>query len=113
MITFNIDATNQALGRIATQVSEALRGKHLPSYAPEKLSNVEVVISNLKSAKFTGNKLEQKTSYHYSGYHGGLRARNLGEEWEKNPQEVLRHIVYRMLPKNKTRDKIIQNLKFN
>lgn len=113
MTTINIDATNQALGRIATQVSEALRGKHLASYAPEKLANVEVVISNLKSAKFTGNKLEQKTSYHYSGYHSGLRARNLGEEWEKNPQEVFRHIVYRMLPKNKTRDKIIQNLKFN
>ncbi|MEK7217638.1 MAG: 50S ribosomal protein L13 [Patescibacteria group bacterium] len=112
MTTFQIDATNQSLGRIATQIATALRGKHLPSYAPEKLANTEVVISNLKSAKFTGNKLEQKTYFHYSGYHGGIRARNLGEEWKKNPQEVLRQIVYRMLPKNKTRDKIIQNLKF-
>jgi large subunit ribosomal protein L13 len=113
MITYSIDATNQSLGRIATQVATALRGKHLPSYAPEKLANVEVVISNLKLAKFTGKKLEQKTYFHYSGYHSGIRARNLGEEWEKNPQEVFRQIVYRMLPKNKTRDKIIQNLKFN
>lgn len=113
MTTYPIDATNQALGRIATKAAEALRGKHLPSYAPEKLPTVEVVISNLKEAKFTGKKLEQKTYFHYSGYHGGIRARNLGEEWEKNPQEVFRHIVYRMLPKNKTRDKIIQNLKFN
>ncbi|MBP9822052.1 MAG: 50S ribosomal protein L13 [Candidatus Pacebacteria bacterium] len=113
MTIYQIDATNQALGRIATQVAHALRGKHLPSYAPEKMANVEVVISNLKAAKFTGNKLDQKTYFHYSGYHGGIRARNLGDEWEKDPQEVLRHIVYRMLPKNKTRDKIILNLKFN
>ena len=73
MTTFQIDATNQSLGRIATQIATALRGKHLPSYAPEKLANTEVVISNLKSAKFTGNKLEQKTYFHYSGYHGGIR----------------------------------------
>ncbi len=112
MTTYEIDATNQALGRIATQAATALRGKHLPSFSPEKLPTTEVVISNLKAAKFTGHKLEQKTYYHYSGYHGGIRARNLGEEWEKNPQEVLRHVIYRMLPKNKTRDKIIQNLKF-
>ncbi len=109
---YEIDATNQSLGRIATQIATALRGKHLPSYAPEKLPTVEVFVSNLKSAKFTGNKLEQKTYYHYSGYHGGLRARNLGEEWAKNPEEVLRHVVYRMLPTNRTRDKIILNLKF-
>jgi len=113
MTTYPIDAANQSLGRIATKVAEVLRGKHLASYAPEKLANVEVVISNLKSAKFTGNKLKQKTYYHYSGYHSGVRARNLGEEWEKNPQEVFRHMVYRMLPDNKTRDKIIKNLKFN
>lgn len=113
MATYQIDATNKALGRIATEIATVLRGKHLPSYSPEKISNVEVVVSNLKSAKFTGKKLEQKTYFHYSGYHGGIRARNLGEEWEKNPQEVLRHIVYRMLPKNRTRDKIILNLKFS
>ncbi len=113
MHTYEIDATNQALGRIATRIATVLRGKHLPSYSPEKLPQVEVFVSNLKQAKFTGDKLKQKTYYHYSGYHGGLRERNLGEEWEKNPQEVLRHIVYRMLPKNRTRDKIILNLKFN
>jgi large subunit ribosomal protein L13 len=112
MQTYEIDAKNQALGRIATRIATVLRGKHLASYAPEKLANVEVLVSNLKDAKFTGKKLEQKTYFHYSGYHGGIRARNLGEEWEKKPEEVLRHIVYRMLPKNKTRDKIIQNLKF-
>jgi large subunit ribosomal protein L13 len=112
MTTYEIDATNQALGRIATRIATVLRGKHLASYAPEKLPQVEVTVSNLKDAKFTGDKLNQKTHFHYSGYHGGIRARNLGEEWGKNPQKVLRQVVYRMLPKNKTRDKIIQNLKF-
>lgn len=109
---YQIDATNRALGRIAAEAASVLCGKHLASYAPEKMANIEVIVSNLKDAKFTGKKLEQKTFFHYSGYHGGIKARNLGDEWAKRPNEVLRGMVYRMLPKNKTRDKIIKNLKF-
>ena len=108
-----IDATDKALGRIATEVTTVLRGKNLPSYTPNKTPDVHVVIKNLGKAKFTGDKLNQKMYHHYSGYHSGIKSRTLGQRWAKEPQEVLRHIVYRMLPVNKTRDKIIQNLKFS
>ena len=113
MIKHEINAENMSMGRVASQATHYLRGKHLPSFNPRILPQVEVTISNIDKIKFTGQKYAKKVFYHYSGYHGGIRARNLGEEWEKNPQEVLRHIVYRMLPKNKTRNKIIQNLKFS
>ena len=109
---YQIDATNKSLGRVATEISTALRGKHLASYEPSHLPNVEVVVSNIDKIKFTGQKLKQKVFYHYSGYPSGMRARKLSDMWAQRPKEVLKLAVYRMLPKNKTRDKIIKNLKF-
>lgn len=108
-----IDATNKALGRIATEVVTVLRGKNTPAYAPNKMPEVEVVIENLSKAKFTGNKLENKVYHHYSGYHSGISSRTLGQLWEKDPAEVMRQIVYRMLPVNRTRDKVIKQLTCN
>ena len=109
---YELDATNQSLGRLSTKITILLRGKNVASYIPNKLPTSEVVIKNLKNAKFTGSKFSQKKYYHYSGYHGGIKARGLSELWNKKPEEVLRKIVYRMLPVNRTRDKIIKNLKF-
>lgn len=111
MTTYEIDATNKALGRIATEAASVLRGKHTPAYTPHKTPQIEVHIKNLDKVKFTGAKFNSKMYYRYSGYHSGISARTLGQRWEKSPAEVLRHVVYRMLPKNKTRDKIIKNLK--
>lgn len=106
-----IDATNESLGRLASKIAVLLRGKHLASYQPNVLPQIEVSVKNLKRVKFTGNKFKDKIYYRYSGYHSGIKARTLEERWTKSPAEVLRYSVYRMLPKNKTRDKIIRNLK--
>ena len=113
MTKYELDATNQSLGRLASKIAILLRGKNLASYTPNKLPTSEVTIKNLKGAKFTGDKFNQVKYYHYSGYHSGIKARSLAELWEKKPEEVLRKMVYRMLPANRTRDKIIKNLKFN
>lgn len=110
---YELDATNQSLGRFASKIAIILREKNLPSYTPNKLPTSQVVINNLKNAKFTGNKLNQKKYYHHSGYHSGIKVRGLSELWGKRPEEVLRKMVYLMLPVNRTRDKIIKNLKFN
>lgn len=107
-----IDAANQSLGRLASKIAGILRGKHLPSYAPNILPNIKVIISNINKIKFTGKKLDRKVYKHYSGYHGGLKTQKLSELWVKRPEYVVRQSVYRMLPKNKLRDKIIKNLKF-
>ena len=107
-----IDATNQTLGRLASKIAVVLRGKDKASYKPETLPEVEVIIKNTDKVKFTGSKFNTKTYYHYSGYHSGVRARKLSELWATRPTHVIRECVYRMLPKNKTRDKIILNLKF-
>ncbi|MBI2674589.1 MAG: 50S ribosomal protein L13 [Candidatus Yanofskybacteria bacterium] len=107
-----IDASNQSLGRLASKIAVLLRGKHLPGYQPNVLPQVEVSVKNLKKVKFTGNKLKGKIYYKYSGYHSGITSRTLEQRWEKDPTEVLRYSVSRMLPDNKTRSKIIRNLRF-
>ena len=111
MTKVEVDATNESLGRLASKIATLLRGKHLAGYQPYILPEIEVSVKNLKKIKFTGNKLKGTVYYRYSGYHSGIKSRTLGERWKKDPAEVLRYSVYRMLPKNKTRDKIIKNLK--
>ena len=49
----------------------------------------------------TGNKLEQKIYYRHSGYPGGIRQRTLAEQLDRRPEEVIRHAVRGMLPKNR------------
>jgi len=111
MKKIEVDATNESLGRLSSKIAVFLRGKHIASYQPNILPQVEVSVKNLKKVKFTGNKLKGKIYYKYSGYHSGITSRTLEQRWKKDPAEVLRYSVYRMLPKNKTRDKIIKNLK--
>lgn len=111
MTKVEVDATNQSLGRLSSRIAILLRGKHLPSYQPNVLPQVEVIIKNLNKVKFTGKKFTDKIYYKYSGYHSGITSRTLGQRWEKDPAEVLKYSVFRMLPDNKTRKKIIKNLK--
>lgn len=105
-----LDAANQSLGRLASQIAVILRGKISPHYKPNELPQEKVIVANVKQLKFTGKKLEQKIYYHYSGYPGGLKARKLKAVFEKNPKRILWLAVYRMLARNRLRDKIIKNL---
>ena len=107
-----LDASNQSLGRLATQVATLLRGKNLPSYQPHIFADIKVTITNLDKARFTGRKMKTKTYYRYSGYPGGLSERTLEEAWKRSPREVFRMNVRGMLPDNKTRSKYLKNLLF-
>ncbi len=112
MTHIEIDATNETLGRLASKIAVLLRGKNLASYQPEVLPQVEVTVKNVDKVRFTGSKFASKIYYHYSGFHSGIKAKKLSELWATKPTHVIRECVYTMLPKNKTRDKIIKNLKF-
>ena len=84
MSKIDVDATNQSLGRLASRIAVLLRGKHLASYQPNILPEIEVNVKNLKKVKFTGNKLKNKIYYRYSGYHSGIKSQTLEERWEKD-----------------------------
>jgi large subunit ribosomal protein L13 len=96
-----VDASGKTLGRLATQVADALRGKRKPEYTPHIDVGDFVVVVNAEKVRVTGHKREEKLYYRHSGYPGGLRSRTLGEMLERRPEEVIRLAVRGMLPKNR------------
>jgi large subunit ribosomal protein L13 len=96
-----VDAEGKILGRLATQIAEALRGKGKPQYTPHVDTGDFVVVVNAEKIQVTGNKLDQKMYHRHSGYPGGLRSRSLRDELDRRPTEVIRHAVKGMLPRNR------------
>jgi large subunit ribosomal protein L13 len=96
-----VDATGKTLGRLATQVADALRGKRKPDYTPHIDVGDFVIVVNAEKVSVTGNKREDKLYYRHSGYPGGLRHRSLGEMLERRPEEVIRLAVRGMLPRTR------------
>lgn len=105
-----IDATDRAVGRIATEVALILRGKNKPTFEPHIDAGDFVTVINMGKVKFSGKKLEQKDYYHHTMYPGGIRRTPMKKVFLKDPAEVLRRAVYGMLPKNKLRDEMMKRL---
>jgi large subunit ribosomal protein L13 len=96
-----VDANGKTLGRLATQIADALRGKRKPEYTPHCDVGDFVIVVNAEKVAVTGNKREDKLYYRHSGYPGGLRSRTLGEMLERRPEEVIRRAVKGMMPRNR------------
>ena len=111
--THVVDAEGKSLGRLAVEVAVLLRGKNKPDFVPYKDMGDTVVIKNIDKMKFTGNKLENKKYFRFTGYLGNLKTTTLKEFLiKKGPKEVLRTAVMGMLTKNKLRAQQIKRLKF-
>jgi large subunit ribosomal protein L13 len=106
-----VDAEGQTLGRLATRIADALRGKRKPEYTPHVDTGDFVVVVNAEKVVVTGKKREEKRYYRHSGYPGGLRSRTLEEELQRRPPEVLRRAVKGMLPRNRLARRQITKLK--
>ena len=96
-----VDASGQTLGRLATQIADALRGKRKAEYTPHVDTGDFVIVVNADKIAVTGNKLAEKRYYRHSGYPGGLRSRTLQEMLDRRPEEVIRLAIKGMLPRNK------------
>ena len=94
-----IDADGLVVGRVATIIANILRGKHKPEYTPNCDTGDYVVVINAEKVKATGNKLEDKTYWRHSGYHGGIKSTTLGKLLDKAPERVIMNAVKGMLPK--------------
>jgi len=106
-----VDAEGKTLGRLATQIADALRGKRKPEYTPHVDTGDFVVVVNAEKIHVTGDKRAQKRYCRHSGYPGGLRSRTLEEMLERRPEEVIRRAVKGMLPRNRLGRKQITKLK--
>lgn len=108
---FVVDATNQTVGRLASEIAKILRGKHKPSYTPNIDTGDCVIILNAEKVVFTGNKMEAKEYIRYTGYPGGQRKATPKDLIEKKPIAVLENAVRGMLPKNKLGRAMFRKLK--
>ncbi len=109
---YKFNADGEILGRLATKVAVILRGKDSAKFSPNQpdLSRT-VIVYNTDKLKFTGNKMEAKSYFWYSGYPSGIRERKLKDQMARDSREVFKLAVYGMLPKNKLRNRFIKNLK--
>lgn len=105
-----IDAKNQVLGRVSTEIAGVLIGKSKVTYSPNLDMGDFVVVINASKVKITGRKKSDKIYQNFSGYPGGLREQTMARVLDEKPEEVLRHSISGMLPKNKLRDRRLSRL---
>lgn len=98
------DAKGQVLGRLASQIATVIQGKDKPTYAPHQEDGDMCIVLNAKDLSVTGRKMTDKFYRWHTGYIGHLRERSLKDQMVKDPTEVVRKAVLRMLPRNKLRD---------
>ncbi len=106
-----VDAEGQTLGRLATRIADALRGKRKPEYTPHVDTGDFIVVVNAEKIRVTGKKLEQKRYWRHSGYPGGIKSRTLAEMLDRRPEEVIRKAVKGMLPRNRLARQQLTKLK--
>ncbi len=95
-----VDATDKALGRMASEIAGRLKGKHKPIYTPHVDTGDYIVVINAEKVRVTGSKMEDKMYHRYTGYVGGLKSMSLKEMKAKHPERVIEKAVKGMLPKN-------------
>jgi large subunit ribosomal protein L13 len=106
-----VDAEGVSLGRLATDVAAALRGKDKPTFSPHLDMGDFVIVTNAAKVKLTGQKLTQKLYRHHTGYLGGLKSIRLDAQLEKHPERVIRAAVWGMMPKGRLGRAQIRHLK--
>jgi large subunit ribosomal protein L13 len=105
-----IDAKDQILGRLASEVATILSGKKKPQFVPYMDNGDFVVVTNAAKVSISGKKGEQKKYYRHSGFPGGLKTETFNHLVSRRPEEVIRHAVKGMLPKNKLGRRMIKKL---
>ena len=94
-----VDATDQTLGRLASEIAKVLRGKNKAIFTPHMDCGDYVIVINAEKVKVTGRKLDQKIYRHHSDYVGGMKETTLREKMAKKPEQVIELAVKGMLPK--------------
>nr|YP_010478907.1 ribosomal protein L13 [Lietzensia polymorpha]UVI61212.1 ribosomal protein L13 [Lietzensia polymorpha] len=108
---FIVDANDQTLGRLSTQIANLIQGKHQNAYTPGFDSKVHVIVINAEKVRLTGKKLTQKFYYNHTGKPGELKTRSLSVLLEKFPSRVIELAVKRMLPNGFAKTELPKRLK--
>ena len=96
-----VDASGQTLGRLASEITRVLRGKHKPTFTPHVDAGDFVIVINCERIAVTGNKMDDVHYYRHSRYPGGLKSRTMREQMERFPDRIIYEAVKGMMPKNR------------
>lgn len=106
-----IDAANQRLGRLASEVARVLRGKNKPIYTPHLDTGDFVIIVNAEKIQVTGKKRTQKLYRRHSGRPGGMKTETFDKLQARIPERIIEEAVKGMLPKNTLGRQLFTKLK--
>ncbi len=106
-----VDAKDQVVGRLASNIASALRGKGNPAFSPHTDTGDFIVVINARHVRLTGKKLQDKQYYRHTGYPGGIRQRSAEQLIKSSPEYILKKAVAGMLPKNALGRKLVKKLK--
>lgn len=108
---FLVDATDQVLGRLASQVAVVLMGKNKPQYTPHVDTGDFVIITNASKVKVTGRKVDQVEYDRYTYHAGGRKVISMKDLLAQHPDRVIKLAVRRMLPKSAMGRRLLTKLK--
>jgi large subunit ribosomal protein L13 len=109
-----VDAADQPLGRLASQIAAWLKGKHKPYYTPQLDTGDYVIVINAAKIRLTGTKVKkgaEKIYFHHTAYPGGLRSETISQLLAKHPTRVIEKAVKGMLPHNNLGREMYRKLK--
>jgi large subunit ribosomal protein L13 len=106
-----VDAADEILGRLASQIAARLRGKHKAIYTPHVDTGDFIVVVNAEKLRVTGNKANDKVYHRHTGYPGGIYTTNFTKLQERHPDRVLQKAVKGMLPKGPLGYAMLRKLK--
>ena len=108
---FIVDATNQNLGRLASNVAQVIRGKHKPFYTPNLDMGDFVIVVNAEKVALSGKKSDMKKNWRHTGFPGGQKEVSFSQMNEKYPDRVITNAVKGMLPHNRLGRQLLTHLK--
>ena len=106
-----VDAENQTLGRLATEVASVLRGKNKAAYTPHLDTGDFVIVVNADKIRVSGNKPQQKLYRRHSGRPGGMKVETFEHLQERLPERIVEKAIKGMLPHNALGRQLFRKLK--
>ena len=108
---FLVDAENQTLGRLATEVASVLRGKTKPNFTPHLDTGDFVIVVNAEKIKVTGKKSDQKLYRRHSGRPGGMKVETFKSLQARIPERIVEKAIKGMLPHTRLGRQLFTKLK--
>lgn len=106
-----VDAKDQILGRLSTQIAELLTGKGKTDFSRHMDNGDYVVVLNAEKVMVTGKKASQKLYRTHSGYPSGFKEKTYDMVMESHPDRIIEHAISGMIPDNRLKKERMLRLK--